>query len=261
MSAGPKKTLEGVIDKIARSLLLKVNTSAPARIVSYDHGSQSCSIEPLVAQRIIVESDEVVPEHMPIINDVPVVFPGSGKHARTWVLQPGDIVLAIFTQRSIAKWSVTGGKVDPGDSRTHNHNDAIAIPGLRPLGELGELELADDAMVETFAGEYRIGSSTASDGVVRQSDNARIASALETAIGVLTAAPILGTTLSTLAAIDIAIAAASPTGAIPDPPTVITLGYLKAALVVDPAVGALQALKDALDALGFPSSSSRVKLE
>lgn len=216
-------TFEEVVAILVEAQLLGLNTTTPGRIVSYERDLQRCAVEPLIAHGTIVEDGERVPDFMPIINDVPFVFPGSGANGFTWEVMPGDTVLIVFLQRSADRWLGRGGRIDPGDDRHHDHNDAVAIPGLRDFGHpVPPTGVSADAMVLRFAKELRIGkvapAQLAVDPVVRLSDLAKFVAALGAAIDTLTTA-------------------------------------------TDPSVSALAALAAALLDAGFPSGSSTVKLE
>jgi hypothetical protein len=118
---------------IARSIGSHVNgmrVALPGRVVAYDPIRQSVDVLPLIQDGFIDEDGERQAERVPILNNVPVVFPGCGSYRITFPIEVGDQVLLVFCSSSIARWKLTGGEVDPGDDRRHDLNDAIAIPGV-----------------------------------------------------------------------------------------------------------------------------------
>jgi hypothetical protein len=77
--------------------------------------------------------DSPAPELHPIVEDVPVVYPGGGGFFFTFDILPGSYVLLLFAERSIENWANLGGIGDPQSTRKCDLSDAIAIPGLLPL--------------------------------------------------------------------------------------------------------------------------------
>lgn len=105
-----------------------INTAIPAKVLSYNAIEQRAVVQPLI--NTLLKDDRVFPSSS--MEDVPVIFPGSGKSMMTFPLNVNDTVLLIFSQRSLDKWKSTknSNAVNPEDFRKHDFSDAIAIPGL-----------------------------------------------------------------------------------------------------------------------------------
>lgn len=121
------EVLGAALDASARGL----RVALPARVESYDPATQQVSAQPLVLEGFVGEDGERATERLPVINGVPVVFPGAGGFRVTFPVAVGDTVLLVFSSSSIDRWLALGGEVDPQDDRRHSINDAVAIPGLR----------------------------------------------------------------------------------------------------------------------------------
>ena len=102
---------------------------------------------------------------LPIINNVPEVFPRAGAAHLRFPIQLQDFGQLLFNQRSIDIWQAAGTEVDPQDSRKFDLNDAVFIPGLFPLtkpmargGAVESLEIKNKTgFVEiTDDGKFRI---------------------------------------------------------------------------------------------------------
>tara|TARA_R110000803_G_scaffold13482_1_gene37857 strand:- start:7709 stop:8449 length:741 start_codon:yes stop_codon:yes gene_type:complete len=108
-----------------RSML---NVSIPAVITSYDPITQKCSCQPLIDS--LLRDERLV--RMPILEDIPVMFPSTQLSALTFPVNVTDTVLLVFSQRSLDNWLATRdtNPVNPEDFRKHDLSDAIAIPGL-----------------------------------------------------------------------------------------------------------------------------------
>jgi hypothetical protein len=101
----------------------------PARIVSYDFTTQKASVQPTVNKKW---TDGTTSE-MPIINEVPVIFPSAGGASVSFPVLAGDTCLLVVCERSITEWLLSGGLATPLDPRKLDLTDAVAIPGLIPF--------------------------------------------------------------------------------------------------------------------------------
>lgn len=115
-----------------RSALMDVHTAIPGEVTRYDAALQLCDVKPQVKAPVVQPDGSTEYESLPIVTNVPVVFPGAGGFRMTFPVQNGDTVLLIFSEASIDRWLEAGGDVEPGDTRRHHLADAIAVPGLHP---------------------------------------------------------------------------------------------------------------------------------
>jgi protein gp138 len=133
----------------------------PGRVESYDRATNSCSVQPVIKRGYLDEPGDRAVEALPVINHVPVAYFRAGGFAIHASLSPGDYVLLVIASGSLDKWLRGGGVVDPGDDRRGNLTDAMAIPGIFPLGDAID-GTSDDHMTITApsGGEIRIGGSS-----------------------------------------------------------------------------------------------------
>ncbi len=134
----------------ARSLL-DVHVSMPGRIESYDAAKQEASVQPLIKVALADGSEA----SLPVINQVPVIWPRGGGAILSFPLQAGDTVLLVFSERSLDEWLQQGGELAPDDPRSHDLSDAVAIPGLYPFSEPGDAD-SRDALLRFRGGELRL---------------------------------------------------------------------------------------------------------
>ncbi|EGY4496568.1 translation initiation factor IF-2, partial [Salmonella enterica] len=66
---------------------------------------------------------------LPLLVDVPVVFPRGGGCTLTFPVKAGDECLVIFADRCIDFWWQNGGVQEPVDDRVHDLSDAFCIVG------------------------------------------------------------------------------------------------------------------------------------
>lgn len=123
--------LETLVDTAISARLDGVFTAMPGIITSYDASKQSATVQPAVWAAYENEQGDRVPERLPVVQAVPVVFPGAGGFRITFPVAKGDTCLLVFTNCSMDRWLATGGEQDPGDDRRHSIGDAVCIVGLR----------------------------------------------------------------------------------------------------------------------------------
>ena len=133
MPANP--TEAEVITAAIESRIADVFTALPGVVKSYDAATGHADIQPAIRRPLDTASGAVVFEDLPIVPNVPILFPRGGAFAVTWPLAPGDPVLLVFSALSPQLWRATGQTpADPGDLRRHHLGNAYAIPGVPAPG-------------------------------------------------------------------------------------------------------------------------------
>jgi len=187
MSRAVTPTLADLISSAVTAGIAAIHVSMPASVEEYDGERQSISARPLIQRGYVDEAGHRQVEELPIITDVPIVFPGSGGFRVTFPVAKGDTVLLLFSESSLDKWLHGGGLVDPEDDRRNCLTDAIAIPGLRSFNRALKNAPSDamsagydeGATVSLHKDEIRIGSPSAADPVSLHSDLVSLKNALD----------------------------------------------------------------------------------
>ncbi len=176
-------TLTELIQSFLEYRLSDVHTALPARIIKYEADQQKASVQPLIKKQY---QDGTV-ESNPIITGVPVIFPSGGGALLSFPIQPGDLVLLVFSERSLDNWvASTGQEVEPNDSRKHDFSDAIAIPGLFTFAKTlnadpdavvlkfnsGSIKIKTDGSVEINAAQIKLSGNVMIEGNVSISGKA-----------------------------------------------------------------------------------------
>jgi hypothetical protein len=117
--------------RLKESAIKDIRIATPARVTRYDASLQQIDAQPLIKEAHQNEQGERVAEALPVICNVPVVFPGAGPFRVTFPISEGDEVLLIFSASSLDVWLSEGGLVDPLDDRRFALTDAFALPGVR----------------------------------------------------------------------------------------------------------------------------------
>ena len=142
-------TLQELIKLAIEARITDVHVALPAIVQKYDPKKQVVDVQPALKKKY---SDGTV-TNLPLISNVPVQFPRSGKGYLHIPLKKNDYVLLIFCERSIDNFMLKGGVVDPEDFRKHHLADAVALAGFWPqgsdiAGEEDKVDLANgDALV------------------------------------------------------------------------------------------------------------------
>lgn len=135
--------------------LYDVHTALPGQVISYDYSTQKASIQPCLKKSYL----DGTTQEMPILNNVPVVFPKAGGASLTFPVMPGDNCLLLFIERSTDLWKSVGGIVAPNDPRKFDLSDAVAIMGLMPFSENSLSENNEDVLLTYKNSNIRIKAS------------------------------------------------------------------------------------------------------
>lgn len=154
-------TLAEVLQRAIESRLADVFTSLPGRIETYYPETQTADVLPVVRRALPTEDDGIAFEDLPIVPNVPIVFPRGGDCSIVWKPKPGDGVLLCVQTLSAANWRRTGEVSDPGDVRLHCLGSAFAIPGAFPQTEALPREHAEADGLTIAAEPLRLGSHKA----------------------------------------------------------------------------------------------------
>ena len=150
-----RRSLSEPLRRALREASSEMHVALPAQIERYDHTEQRADVLPLL-RRVYVDGEV---QGMPVVPDVPVVWPRSGGAQMTMPVRRGDTVLLVFTDRSIDRWLAQGGDVTPDDRRQHDLSDAVAVPGLVPFADFGDVEPSennDDVLLRYAGSKVRV---------------------------------------------------------------------------------------------------------
>ena len=98
----------------------------PGIVESYDAKTRRAVVKG--ALKVVTTKKEEI--DWEAIHNVPVVFPSGGGFAMTFPLEPGDPVLLVYSQRSLAHWKKRLDVATPDMIGFLSEKDAIAIPGF-----------------------------------------------------------------------------------------------------------------------------------
>lgn len=115
--------------QLAQAIMSAMRVSIPGIIQSFDPDAVTAVVQPAIKGVEHDESGAEVSVNLPLLVDVPVVFPRGGGCTLTFPVKEGDECLVIFADRCIDFWWQSGGIQEPVDGRMHDLSDAFCIVG------------------------------------------------------------------------------------------------------------------------------------
>lgn len=136
-------------------------TSLPAKVVSYDAAKQTIKAQITVKAYIQQEDGSTKAVDYPLLEDVPVQFPGGGDQVMTFPVKAGDEVLISFASRSVDSWQQSGGDQAPQDAGMNNLSSGFAQLGFRSQPSAAKLkDVSTDAVeMRSVDGKTRVSVS------------------------------------------------------------------------------------------------------
>lgn len=114
--------------ELVQKVFSTLKVAMPGVIESFDPDSVTASIRPAIKGYDGGTEDDGWIE-LPLLVDIPVIFPRGGGCTLTFPVKEGDECLLIFADRCIDFWWQNGGVQKPVDLRMHDLSDAFAIVG------------------------------------------------------------------------------------------------------------------------------------
>ena len=107
---------------LKKEILSSLHCALPGTVVSFDQSAQTASVRPALKNSSLA---------LPVIQDVPVFFPGGRECGITWPVAEGDECLLVFADFDIDRWFSSGEAEEPASGRRHDLPDAFAFVGFR----------------------------------------------------------------------------------------------------------------------------------
>lgn len=105
-----------------------LRVACPGIIKSFDSDTQTAEVRPAIKEKVVI--DGIIQwRELPLLVDVPVVFPRAGGFSLTFPIIEGDECLVIFGDSCIDAWWQSGEVQNPIEQRRHDLSDGFAILG------------------------------------------------------------------------------------------------------------------------------------
>lgn len=102
-------------------------TATPAIVQAVNLASQTLSVQPAIQGTLSNPDGTTQTVNLPLLVDVPIVWPRAGGFALTFPIAVGDEVLVVFGARCIDSWWQSGSVGAPAEARMHDLSDGFAI--------------------------------------------------------------------------------------------------------------------------------------
>jgi hypothetical protein len=123
-------------DAALRGLQASLWTALPGIIQSFNAQALTCTVQPTIRGLFTTQSGQQFWVPLPVLVDVPVVYPGGGGFVATFPVQAGDEALVVFSSRCIDLWWKNGGVQNQAELRMHDLGDGFAFIGPRSQANL-----------------------------------------------------------------------------------------------------------------------------
>lgn len=121
----PIAVLKAVVD----SHQVEMWTALPGIIQSFDPSTLTATVQPSLKGLVTQQDGTAGWMALPILPDVPVVFPHGGGYSLTFPVKSGDECLVVFSSRCIDNWWDQGGVQTQRELRMHDLSDGFALVG------------------------------------------------------------------------------------------------------------------------------------
>ena len=148
------KPLDEIIRMTILDYMMKLRVMVPVSVVTV-RGNQKVDVQPLL--QIRYTDNNVV--NMSVIQNCMVQMPSGQNYSIKLPVAVGDTGYVIVCDRSLDIWaSGSGGIVDPQDSRAHDLQDSVFVPGLLPFANQTQ-DQTDDMVLTNGEASIRIQAS------------------------------------------------------------------------------------------------------
>lgn len=149
--------------RVTESVLNSVHTAECGIVESFSSSTQTATLR-LANRRVVPaaeEENEDVLEELPLLQNVPIVYPRGGGNSLYFPLSTGDLVLVVFLEQDRTGWRSGGDESEPITNDRHSLSGAVAVPGLfasaDPLSSAsGTMRLSDGTNTLEFTSSQGI---------------------------------------------------------------------------------------------------------
>ena len=115
-------------DKLIQKASFDIRCCIPGIIQSYNSENNTAEIQPAIREEVVNEDNSVSYVNLPLLINVPIVFPSTKLGGVRFTLEQGDECLVVFSDLSYDNFWTSGNVQNPIEVRRHDLSDGIAIP-------------------------------------------------------------------------------------------------------------------------------------
>ncbi|WGM00501.1 Gp138 family membrane-puncturing spike protein [Arsenophonus nasoniae] len=120
-----------LLEVFRHAISSQLRVAMPGIVQSFDANKVTCVVQPAIKGTLTDSQGNVKSVNLPLLVDVPVVFPRGGGVTMTFPIKSGDECLVVFADRCIDFWWQNGGIQEAIDPRQHDLSDAFAFVGVQ----------------------------------------------------------------------------------------------------------------------------------
>lgn len=115
-------------DSIIKKVNFNLRCCIPGIVQSYNLDTNTAEIQPAIREEIVNEDNSVSYMNLPLLINVPILFPKCSNGGITFPLSQNDEVLVFFSDLSYDNFWMYGNVQNPIEVRRHDLSDGLAIP-------------------------------------------------------------------------------------------------------------------------------------
>ncbi len=120
---------EEMLHLALQSILPYLWTGIPGYIVDFDATKITATVQIGIKANQVAPDESVSQVQYPVLNDVPVIFPGGGGARLTFPIAKDDECWIMFSSRAMGAWKQQGGIQPANDPRKFHMSDAVCLVG------------------------------------------------------------------------------------------------------------------------------------
>lgn len=121
-------TQNQLYDNLIQKASFDIRCCIPGIIQSYNANNNTAEIQPAIREEVVNEYNSVSYVNLPLLINVPIVFPSTKLGGVRFTLEQGDECLVVFSDLSYDNFWTSGNVQNPIEVRRHDLSDGIAIP-------------------------------------------------------------------------------------------------------------------------------------
>ena len=121
-------TQNQLYDNLIQKASFDIRCCIPGIIQSYNSENNTAEIQPAIREEVVNEDNSVSYVNLPLLINVPIIFPSTKLGGVRFTLEQGDECLVVFSDLSYDNFWTSGNVQNPIEVRRHDLSDGIAIP-------------------------------------------------------------------------------------------------------------------------------------
>ena len=121
-------TQNQLYDNLIQKASFDIRCCIPGIIQSYNAENNTAEIQPAIREEVVNEDNSVSYVNLPLLINVPIVFPSTKLGGVRFTLEQGDECLVVFSDLSYDNFWTSGNVQNPIEVRRLDLSDGIAIP-------------------------------------------------------------------------------------------------------------------------------------